>query len=222
MFSAAVRALGDIASPALRPVLWKALGLTVVLFVVLLATLEVALSWFASFPWPWLSTVLAVVTGLGLFAGFIFLLAPVTAMFAGLFLDEIADLVEARHYPHEPPGTPLAIMPALITGLQFAVLVLIVNLALLPSFFFGIGAAMMWLGNAYLLGREYFGLVAARHLPAGDAARLRKAHAGSVFVAGLIPAGLALVPLVNFFTPLFATAYFVHVYRLLRDGRTAL
>jgi len=222
MFSAAARALGDITSPALRGVLWKALGLTVLLFAVLLVALELALSWAQLVPWPWLETLIQVFTGLGLFAGFIFLLAPVTAMFAGLFLDEVADAVEVRHYPHEPPGRPLPTLLALLTGIEFALLVLVVNLALLPFFFFGIGVVMMWLGNAYLLGREFFGLVATRHLPPAEAARLRKAHAGSVFAAGLIPAGLALLPLANFLTPVFATAYFVHVYRLLRDGKTAL
>ncbi len=222
MFSAAARALGDMASPALRGVLWKALGLTVLLFVVLLVSLEVALSWLVNLPWHWLSTLLEILTGLGILAGFIFLLGPVTAMFAGLFLDEIADQVEARHYPQEPPGTPLAVMPALLTGIQFALLVLAVNLVLLPTFFFGVGAVAMWLANAYLLGREFFDLVATRHLPAAEAARLRKSHPGSVFAAGLIPAALSLVPFANFFTPLFATAYFCHVFRLVRDEGKAL
>ncbi len=222
MFSAAVRALGDMMSPALRGVLWKALGLTVLLFVGLLVSLEVALSWLVNLPWHWLSTLLEILTGLGLFAGFIFLLGPVTAMFAGLFLDEIADQVEARHYPGEAPGSPLAVMPALLTGIQFALMVLAVNLVLLPTFFFGIGALAMWLANGYLLGREFFDLVATRHMPSAEATRLRKDNPGSVFAAGLLPAALSLVPFANFFTPLFATAYFCHVYRLVRDGRTAL
>jgi len=222
MFSSTARAIKDILSPALRGVLWKALGLTVLLFVVLLVALELSVSWMVKLPWPWLSILLEILTGLGLFAGFIFLLSPVTAMFAGLFLDEVADAVEAAHYPEEPKGTPLAVMPALITGIEFALLSLVVNLALLPAFFFGIGAMAMWLGNAYLLGREFFDLVATRHMPHEEARRLRADNAGSVFMAGLIPAALTLVPFANFFAPLFATAYFTHFYHLVRDDQPSL
>ncbi len=222
MFSSAARAINDIASPALRGVVWKSLALTVLLFIVLLTALELSLSWMVKLPWPWLSTLLEILTGLGLVAGFIFLLSPVTAMFAGLFLDEVADVVEAAHYPDEPPGSPLAVMPALITGIEFALLSLAVNLILLPALFFGIGAMVMWLGNAYLLGREFFGLVASRHMPPEEARRFRSDNASSVFMAGLIPAALTLVPFANFFAPLFATAYFTHYYRLVRDGRPSL
>jgi CysZ protein len=206
-------------SPPLRAVVGKALALTVVLFAAVLLAAEVALSALVAMPWPWLSTLAAVATGLGLFAAFIVLMAPVTAMFAGLFLDEVADVVERRDYPDEPPGRPLAAWAALWTGLRFGLLVLAVNLALLPFLFFGIGAIVMWLGNAYLLGREYFGLIAMRHLSPAEAEALRRANASKVFAAGLVPAGLALVPAVNLLVPVFATAYFVHVFRLIRAGR---
>lgn len=222
MLAAAIKAWGDMWSPTLRAVLGKALGLTVVLFAAVLLTAEVALSTLVAMPWPWLSTLAAVATGLGLLAAFIVLMAPVTAMFAGLFLDEVADVVERRDYPDEPPARPLATWTALWTGLRFGLLVLAVNLALLPFLFFGIGAFVMWLGNAYLLGREYFGLIAMRHVSPAEAEALRRANASKVFAAGLVPAGLALVPVVNLLVPVFATAYFVHVFRLVRDGRARL
>jgi uncharacterized protein involved in cysteine biosynthesis len=35
-------------------------------------------------------------------------MAPVTAIFAGLYLDDIAGRVEARHYARDPAGTSLS------------------------------------------------------------------------------------------------------------------
>jgi CysZ protein len=222
MIRAAFLAVQDALSPEFRRVLWKALGLTILLFVGVLVAIEVTLSILVAFPWPWLETILAVATGLGVFAAFFFLIAPVTALFAGLFLDDIAALVEARDYGSDPPGKPMATSLAVWTGIQFGLLVLVVNLLLLPTLFLGIGAVMMVIGNAYLLGREYFSMIAMRHMPAYEAHALRKDNAGRVFAAGLIPALLAPVPIINLFVPLFATSYFVHIYKQVRADAVAV
>ena len=216
MLGAALRAFHDTFSPAMRTVLWKALGLTVILFVVVMVAVQVALSMLVGFPWPWVDTIIAVAAGLGLFAGLFFLMAPVTAMFAGLFLDDIADLIERRDYPREPPGTPLPTLQAVFSGVRFGLFVLAVYLALLPTLLLGIGALAMVLANAYLLGREYFEMVAMRHMPADEARALRKENAPRILAAGFIPALLAVVPLVNIITPLFSTVYFVHIFKLVR------
>ena len=107
-------------------------------------------------------------------------------------------------------------------GLQFGLLVLAVNILILPTVFFGIGIAIMLIANAYLLGREYFTMVAMRHMPARQAAQLRKANSGRVWAAGLVPAGLALIPFVSILVPLFSTSYFVHIFkRISMDQRIA-
>lgn len=221
MLAAALRAFRDTFSPELRSVLWKALGLTVGLFVFFMVAVQVGLSILVGFPWPWLETIVAVAAGLGLFAGMFFLMAPVMAMFAGLYLDDIAELVERRDYPQHPPGTPLPTTRAVLTGLRFGLLVLAVNLALLPTLLLGIGAVVMVLANAYLLGREYFEMIAARHMPMAEARALRKANAPRVLAAGFIPALVVAIPLVNIITPLFSTVYFVHIFKRIRaDSRT--
>jgi CysZ protein len=168
------------------------------------------------FSWPWADVVLGLGTGLVLLVAFFFLMAPVTAAFAGLFLDEVAARVELRHYPADPPGTPLPAAAALFSGIRFAGLVLVVNLAMLPLVFTGIGAIALLLANAYLLSREFFEMAASRHMPLDEARRYRKENSPAVFLAGLAPAALALVPILNIAVPLFATAYFVHVFKLAR------
>ncbi len=213
MIAAALKALGDLTSPAFRGVLWKSLALTLLLFVALLVGMETLLSMLTLVPWPWVQTMIAVGAGLGLVVGFIFLMAPVTAVFAGLFLDTISAKVEAEHYPADPPGRPLSTVTGLWMALSFAAVVLLVNLAVLPLVFTGVGAVALVLANAYLISREYFVMAAARHMPVKAARDLRRTMARPVFIAGLIPAVMALFPLVNMAVPLFATAYFTHLYK---------
>jgi CysZ protein len=216
MYSAFFRALGDLLSAEFRSVLVKAVGLTLALFIALLVAVEIILSVLTLAPWPWAETVLAIGTGLVLVAASFFLMAPVTAIFAGLFLDDIALRVEARHYPQDARGTPLTLARSLVIALQFAAVVLAVNLAILPLVFTGIGAAVLIAANAYLIGREYFEMVAMRHMPATEARLLRKAYTPRIFAAGILPAILSLVPLLNLAMPLFATSYFVHIFKQVR------
>ncbi len=216
MIGALFKALGDVLSPELRGVLWRAVGLTLLLFVLLFAAVEILLSLLTQFSWPWADVLLGVGTGLAMLVAFFFLMAPVAAAFAGLFLDEVAARVELHHYPNDTPGRPLPALTAALAGLRFAGLVLLVNLAMLPLVFTGIGVLALPAVNAYLLGREFFELAASRHMPLDAARRLRKENAPAVFLAGLPPALLALVPVLNIVVPLFATAFFVHVVRSVR------
>lgn len=213
---AAFKALGDLLSPEFRAVLLKALGLTLALFIAVLIMVEVLLTTLTHFSWPWADWVLGVGTGIALLVAFFFLMSPVTAAFAGLFLDQVAEKVEARHYPLEPRGTPLPTGRAMLMAIKFFVVVLVVNLAVLPVVLFGIGAVALVAANAYLLSREYFEMVAMRHMPEEEARLLRRDNGPSVFFAGLLPALMSLIPVVNLAVPLFATAYFTHLFKSAR------
>jgi CysZ protein len=213
MIKAAVAAFQDLGSPPFRAVLLKALGLTLALFIAVLLGTELAIVKLTKLPWPWAQSLLEFGAGLALVVAFFFLMAPVIAMFAGVFLDGIAARVEALHYPGDRPGQPLPMGRALMTGIQFAALVLAVDLAALPLVFTGIGAPLLIGINAYLIGREYFELAAMRHMAVEEARQLRRDNSPTVLVAGLVPAVLAMVPLANIFVPLFATAYFTHIFK---------
>jgi CysZ protein len=216
MLTSAFRALGDLFSREFRSVLFKALGLSLALFIAVLIGVEVLLVSLTQFSWPWADWVLGVGTGIALLVAFFFLMSPVTAAFAGLFLDQIAEKVEVRHYPHDPRGTPLPTARAIGTALQFFLVVLAVNLAVLPVVLFGVGAIALVAANAYLLSREYFEMVAMRHMPSEEARSLRRENGPFVFVAGLLPAVFSLVPIVNLAVPLFATSYFTHLFKSVR------
>ncbi|WP_421696671.1 EI24 domain-containing protein [Aestuariivirga sp.] len=216
MIKAAIKAMGDLFSPDFHKVLLKALGLTIALFIAVLILTEMLLASFTHFSWPWADRLVEVGTGLALLVAFFFLMGPVTAAFAGLFLDRIAQMVEERHYPWDPRGTPLPAGRALAMAMQFFVLMLVVNLAVLPMVFFGIGAIALVAANAYLLGREYFEMVAMRHMPVEEAKVMRKENSPAIFFAALLPAVLSLIPIVNLAVPLFATSYFTHIFKSVR------
>jgi CysZ protein len=213
MIGPALMAARDVLSQPFRSVLWKSLGLSIVLFISLLLILEFALSYLEFARYGWIEPVIALAAGAGLLLAFIVLAAPVTALFAGFFLDHIAALVERTHYPADTPGKPLPTAQALLTSLRFALSALFVNLLALPFLLFGIGLLAMLVANAYLLSREYFEMAGHRHLPPRRLAELRRLHAHRLFVAGLLPAAMMLIPFANLFVPLFATTYFTHIFK---------
>ena len=216
MISAAFKALQDLLSPEFRGILIKALGLTLLFFVGVFVAVEILLTSLSLVPWAWAEDLIAIVAGLGLLVAFFFLAAPVTAMFAGLFLDRVAGFVEKRHYPRDPPSVDLPIRQAIVFALQFALIILLVNLAILPVVFFGIGAIGFIIANAYLLSREYFEMAAMRYMDVEDAREFRRINSPQVFVSGFIPALLAIVPIVNLVVPLFSTSYFMHILKGMR------
>ena len=111
-------------------------------------------------------------------------------------------------------------MRALIEGVKFALLALVVYLCALPFIFFaGVGVIILFLANAYLLGREYFELAAMRFRPPHEAKALRKANAPYIFLAGMVIAVFVSIPLVNLATPIFAMAYMVHIHKRMTGPR---
>lgn len=221
MLAMAVRAFAEIASPPFRGVLARSLGLTLAMLAAVWAVLYGTLTHLVNAWWPGVEGLVDIVTGVGLFVGLGFLVAPVTTLFAGLFLDEVAAAVEAEHYPADPPGREMPFGPAVATALRFTLLVLAVNalvlmLVLLP----GINMGAFFVANAWLVGREYFEQVAIRHRDAETVRRLRSQYGGRIFLAGLVIAVVLAVPLLNLLTPLFATAFMVHVFKDL-DSRPA-
>ena len=185
MLAAAIQAFRELFTPPFRAVLFKCVGLTIGLLVLLIVLIEGVFNY--TVVWPdWIETTLSWVAGLGLVIGSIFLIPPVTSLMAGLYLDDIAGQVERTDYPSDPPGKEMPTVAAIGVGLRFFVAVLVVNfIALLLLLVPGVNLIAFYVGNGYLLGREYFEMVAMRHLPAEEARRLRKAHMGYVSLCGL-------------------------------------
>ena len=70
MIDAARLALADIFSPPFRAVMWKSLGLTVGLLILIWLGLQALLGWAVDIQsYPWVETVLAILAGVGLLVG---------------------------------------------------------------------------------------------------------------------------------------------------------
>ena len=214
MLTAARLAFADIFSPALRSVMLKAFLLTLLLLVAVWLILTALLAWAVDIEsYPWLDLAVGILTGIGLLIGLGFLVAPVTALFAGLFTDRIAGAVEALHYSFDPPGRELPVSESVRDAIVFTGSVIVVNLIALAFLVVGVGAIAFLIGNGYLLGREFFEAIARRYLSREGARAARQANAGKVFLAGLLIALFAAIPILNLATPLFATAFMLHLYK---------
>jgi len=213
MLAAAGQAFQELFTPPFRAVLFKCVGLTIGLLALLVVAIMWGFGYFAALP-GWIETTVQWLGGLALVVGSIFLIPPATSLIAGLYLDDIAAVVEQQHYPSDPPGCELPALQAIGLALKFFIVVVLVNiLALFLLLVPGVNLIAFYLGNGYLLGREYFELAAMSHLAPAEARRLRKANRLMVFLCGLVIAGLASVPILNLVTPLFATSFMVRVYK---------
>jgi CysZ protein len=130
--------------------MWKSLGLTFGLLIMIWIGLEALLAWLVDIQsYPWIETVLSVLAGVGLIVGLAFLVAPVSSLFAGIFTDEIAGLVEREHYPADPPGRDVPILESIrdtivFTGVVIAVNVVALVLLLVP----GVNLVAFFVGTA--------------------------------------------------------------------------
>ena len=151
-----------------------------------------------------------------------FLMVPVAAAFTGLFLEDVVDAVEDRHYPHLPGAIPAGWAAGLRQTVNFLGLVIAVNVAgLLVYPFAGLLAPVaFWMVNGFLLGREYFTLVALRRLPPEAAATLRRRYRFRLWAAGTLMAAPLSIPFVNLLVPVLGVATFTHLFhRMAAESR---
>jgi len=238
MLDAAIQAVLQMFTRPFRTVLLKSVGLAIALLAVLVIMLYRLLTWLTTSGQTWAEGLIGALAhgplailgwfvwfalSFGLIAGAIFLMPAVTALVASFFADEIANTVERTHYPLDPPGVAVPLGRAVIEGVKIATLSLAVYLVCAPFLLFaGFGAALFFVATAYLLGRQYFELAAMRFHSAADAKMLRRVHAMTVFIAGLFIALFVSIPIVNLATPLFATAFMVHMHKRMMGRRREL
>ncbi len=219
MIGPIAKALDQIGDRAFRAVLLKAVGLTVGVLV----ALYVLAGWLVAGLGPYDLPVIGVVDPGGWAAGIavgalilasVFLMIPVASICIGFFLEDIAAAVEARHYPDLPGASPLSLSRALVDSLQFFGVLVIANLCALVIYLLvpPLAPVIFYVVNGYLLGREYFQLVALRRVPKSEARRLRRRHRGRIWVMGMAMAVPLSVPIVNLLVPLVGVAAYTHLY----------
>lgn len=220
--SAFARAIAQLGDPRFRKVIGLGTGVTLATLLALYALVfwgvgalignGFTLPWVGTIPWAgtmmsWASLVLMM--GLS-----VFLMVPIAQAVQSLFLDDVADAVEARYYPHLAPARPTPLAEALKDGLSAFGVMIVANIAALAFYLlFAPLAPVIFYGlNGFLLGREYFHVAALRREGRSGAARLRKRHLPVIWGAGVLMALPLTIPLANLTIPVLGAAAFTHLY----------
>jgi CysZ protein len=218
MFASARRALGMIFEPAFLGVVLKSFLLTLLLFGLMFAGVLYGLQHLPPLPWHWLNLAIAWIGSFLVLLALVVFGAPVAGLFASLFLNGVAKRIEAKYYSGDTKGAGASFLAYLFVGLRLAAEVILVTLALLPADvtlpIVGLPATLV--ADGWLLGRQFFELAALRHVSRAEADSMRKRHATGILGAGIVIALVSMIPVANFFAPLFGTAFMVHVFQYYR------
>lgn len=220
-FELAVLQLSD---PRLRGVVWQSLGLSLLLQLVLIGLAWWALQSFATFQWSWANELVRWLGGAAVVALAVLLFPASFGIVVSVFMERIADIVEAAHYPDLGPARGISIWTGVWTGVVFLLAVVALNLVMLPFyvlalFVAGLGAVLFYGINGWLTGRMYYEQVALRRLSPAEVKAWRKANSGMLWMTGVVIAFLGTVPVLNLIVPVVGTAAMVHVAQSLRPPR---
>ncbi len=213
-FRPALRAIAQLDDPVfigvvLRSVLWSVLAFAALAFGVGEAV-HAALadhgwwSWLAGFAGGATTAVLS-----------LWLFLPLATVIASLFVQRIADAVDARWYPGLPAGRPASLASqtwdALVLGLRVLAVQLVALIAslLLP----GLGVAIGWFVASWAVGRGLFEPIALLRTDRATAAALYRSHRPAVLLQGALLTAAGLVPVLNLLAPILGVAAMVHILR---------
>lgn len=149
----------------------------------------------------------------------VFLMVPVASAITSMFLDEVAQAVEDRHYRDLPHVEKIGFGEAVKDTVNFLGLLVGANLLAIILYVLMPPASLFifWGVNGYLLGREYFQLAAMRRIGRSRAKDLRKRHKGTIWLAGILMAMPLSIPLLNLTIPILGAATFTHLFHALKD-----
>jgi CysZ protein len=226
MLSALFKAFGQLSDPALRRIVRIGVLGAIAAYAALVAAVWFTLTQVSFFEARWADA------GTGLAIGAAALVLPIlffpalaTTIMSAL-LDDVANAVEARHYPELNWPRPQKLGEVLLTTLRFFAVMVAINLAALPLYIVllitGFSIVLVFTINGYLLGREYFEVVALRRMEPREARLAFRNHLGRLWLAGALIALLFSIPLVNLVAPVVGTAFMVHVFQSLRRQKDLL
>jgi len=213
--------INQLSDPAFRKVLVRGIIMSGFVFSCLLGTVWFFLSETSYFSFWLVEMIVDVLGGIAVIVVTWLLFPAVASFFVALFLDDIVDAVEIRHYPNEPPRKSVVSSSAIMVSLRFTAITLVLNIIALPFYLLTIwfpplAIVIFYILNGYLLGREYYELVALRYLSLTNSELTRKANKSQLFVAGVGITFLFTIPILNLVAPVIAVAAISHIFRSLQ------
>ena len=218
MITALARAFGQLSDRPFRRVIFTTFLWSVALSVALFMAAAWGVTQIQATGIGWLDGTIEFLGGAAAFVIAILLFPGLASIVVGLFLEQIARAVEARHYPDLPEPRHQPLREAIWSAVKLALITVVLNLLVLPIYLIPVLNVFVFYGlNGYLLGREYFELAALRRMDEPDARQMRRRHGTRVFVAGVVITFLLSIPFVNWFMPVIAAAFAVHVFEGVRS-----
>ena len=225
ILSSFLLALGQMSDSRFRSVLWRGIGLTIALLVAIYAgvlwLIEVLTAEPVTLPGvgpvTWIGDLLSWGSLGVMILLSVFLMVPVASAITSLFLDDVAEAVEDKHYPDLPTMPGVSFGEGLRDTVNFLGVLIGANLlaliiyAMLPFAALFIFYAL----NGFLLGREYFQLAAMRRIGRQAAKEMRKKHQATIWMAGCLMAVPLSFPFVNLVIPVLGAATFTHLFHRL-------
>lgn len=226
IFADITKAIAQLGDVRFRGVLGRSIALTLCVFLAVFTLAFQLLSWVD--PARWDLPLIGQNTGAGEALGMmfswggllimllfsVFLMIPTASLIVSLFLEDIADAVEDRHYPHLPPAPRVPMSDVIRDTVNFFAVMIganLVALLFLPLYWF-MAPLVFYAINGWLLGREYFTVVAMRREGRARASALRRQHRVSIWFTGCLMAVPLTIPLMNLLVPIIGAATFTHFY----------
>ncbi len=175
------------------------------------------------FGWDWVDEAGDYISSLGFWAvvsvGSYLLFPGIATMVMSVISDQIATAVEKEYYPHRIGTRKVPITDIVISAGKLTLIMIVINLlALLPYLILFVmtastGAFALFIAiNGFLLGREYFEMVALRHMDRPEMNRMRREFGSKIFIGGAIVAAMFAVPLLNILAPIVGASMMTHIF----------
>ncbi|MBV6635445.1 MAG: EI24 domain-containing protein [Mameliella sp.] len=229
IFDAVSRAIAQMPDPRFRGVLLRGIGITLGALIAAVVVVFNVVGWMVgdavTLPWigtvQWLDDAASWASVPVMLLLSVFLMTPVASAIISMFLEEVAQAVEDRHYPGLPAATPVSFSDGLKDALGFFGTMVLANLLALIVYLIFIPFApfIFWALNGFLLGREYFTLAAMRRVGRIEARKLRRRHMLTIWVTGVVMAVPLTVPILNLLVPVLGAAAFTHVFHRVNRAR---
>ena len=145
-------------------------------------------------------------------------LGPLMAVLGSIYSEEIAHHVEKKHYPNRVGHRFVGVTESIKTGGHLLLKSLLVNTLLIPIYivggFFPIISVLIFFGvNGYLLGREFFEIVASRHIGRDERVLFWKTNRGGSIFVGVIIVCFSTVPLLNLVSAMLGVIITTHFFQ---------
>jgi uncharacterized protein involved in cysteine biosynthesis len=206
--SSAFRAIQSLFAPGMVFILLKSILITLVaLSAFFIGSSTLFFSLFGADSWlSWLGSI-----GSGIMAWFLF--PAIMPVIVNFFDTRIVRLIEEQEYPGAAKAVEPPFMKEFLHDAKFTAKALLLNLLALPFYLIPIVNLLLFYGlNGYLLGKEFFIMVARQHMPIESAVELHRRHSQLAGLGGTALAIMATIPIVNLFAPIWGIALMVHVY----------